>query len=823
MDNMDNMDNNFKKFVDSLKGNSTSTHLDLDATWDIPNLLLNSNELLLIVLTKTTMIPFIEDYTKINNDLDLTEEQASSIQESNEMLLTLHNLIQKYCIQQFVLGSIMKREMDNIILSCPEIEDVQSIDDLMNYIANFKEIQSQNGGLNITTSFLTLIGKLILFTFLITSLTKSESDFITFKKISDNKNQLVLNGNNLIQTFNPEIVDVSLEDFSQSLQEKSYIKTKRPTSVNNMMVKYDKDIEKQKTQVVNQFLSFFSTPQSGIELLNDIIDKFNSDSTVFSQGAEGICLELMDKANEKGVFSNFMDFDTQAETEQKIEDAEMAVKKQNSEAKEQTINNALAPVVASVATFAFTGDYAEALNQAAPYIASLGSSLYDSLINTKNIEEQKKEIIAKSQPTSTALTPSQKIELENKIYHFSKVYCSYGYNLQLQLDENGSNIDVIGDKIEYNWILNVITLLENNIDFKIKKASIIVDNTFELNALVSLKQRVQVLKAITNKLYHIVNFSMQAQISKLNNAPTAESLKNMELYFNNQLKDLLDMLESAKKEFPKREQELKQETILFESEKKLNEMDDALKLQKTEADIASQQRENERNQLISEMKAQNVSASWIATKTIFQSYIDLAANATLFTGESAGDLVEALGKAGLKVPLGAVNSILDFINNVLWSLVTNPSGWLLLGSGLIVLTFWLGGIIGVIRIFKKSGEIFVTIIYGSIMFVYKLIKTPFGWIYRRQDVIVAVPLYPAYASFIPPLQAEQDVRTSEPDNDDINAAAQSLLSLGRGGKLRTRKQRNKNKVKKTKGKRKNKNKNKTKRRKKSNKYSKRRK
>lgn len=195
MDNMDNMDNNFKKFVDSLKGNSTSTHLDLDATWDIPNLLLNSNELLLIVLTKTTMIPFIEDYTKINNDLDLTEEQASSIQESNEMLLTLHNLIQKYCIQQFVLGSIMKREMDNIILSCPEIEDVQSIDDLMNYIANFKEIQSQNGGLNITTSFLTLIGKLILFTFLITSLTKSESDFITFKKISDNKNQLVLNGN----------------------------------------------------------------------------------------------------------------------------------------------------------------------------------------------------------------------------------------------------------------------------------------------------------------------------------------------------------------------------------------------------------------------------------------------------------------------------------------------------------------------------------------------------------------------------------------------------------------------------------------------------
>jgi hypothetical protein len=360
-------------------------------------------------------------------------------------------------------------------------------------------------------------------------------------------------------------VDVSLEDFSQSLQEKSFIKTKRPTSVNNIIVKHDKEIEKQKMIVVNQFLSFFSTPTSGIEFLNNIIDKFNSDLIVFSQGAEGVCLELMDKANDNGVFNNFMDFNTQAETEQKIEDAKMAVKKQNSEEKEQIINNAIAPFAAFVSTAVTTGDITEALTHAVPYIASLGSSLYDSLTNTKNIEEQKKEIVSKSQHV---LSPSQKIELENKIYHFSKVYCSYGYNLQLQLDENGTNIDVIGDKIEYDWLLNVIALLENNIDFKIKNASKIVDNTVELDILVSLKQRVQVLKAIINKLYHIVNFSMQAQISKLNNAPTTDSLKNMELYFNNQLKDLLDMLESVKKKFPKREENLKQQAVLFESKKK---------------------------------------------------------------------------------------------------------------------------------------------------------------------------------------------------------------------------------------------------------------
>jgi hypothetical protein len=158
------MDKNFKILVDSLKGNSTSTHLNLDATWNIPNLLLNSNELLLIILTKTTLIPFIEDYSKIN--LVLTQEQLSSVEESNEILLILHNLIQKYCIQQFSIGSMMKCEMDNNILASSEIKDVQSIDDLMNYINNFKEMQSQNGGMNITNSFLTLLGKVILFIYI---------------------------------------------------------------------------------------------------------------------------------------------------------------------------------------------------------------------------------------------------------------------------------------------------------------------------------------------------------------------------------------------------------------------------------------------------------------------------------------------------------------------------------------------------------------------------------------------------------------------------------------------------------------------------------
>ena len=148
--------NIFSDFVKGLTGNSNTTHLDLDVTWDIPNLLLNSNELLLIMLTKLSIIPFIDDFTKINSELGLSSEQAESIQESNVILLQLQKAVKQYCIQQFVLGSIMKSEMDKVILTAPEIQDVKSIDDLITYMENFKGAQS-GGSPDISLSMISVI------------------------------------------------------------------------------------------------------------------------------------------------------------------------------------------------------------------------------------------------------------------------------------------------------------------------------------------------------------------------------------------------------------------------------------------------------------------------------------------------------------------------------------------------------------------------------------------------------------------------------------------------------------------------------------------
>ena len=115
------------------------------------------------------------------------------------------------------------------------------------------------------------------------------------------------------------------------------------------------------------------------------------------------------------------------------------------------------------------------------------------------------------------------------------------------------------------------------------------------------------------------------------------------------------------------------------------------------------------------------------------------------------------------------------------------------------------------------GKTFVAIITCGIMSIYRLISTPFGWIFKKQDVIANRYLRDAM-----PLQNVRGERARIGDND-LNLAAQMLLGFAQqqGGKIRTKSRRRRNKVKKTKRARKSKNT--TKRRNKSTKYSRRRK
>ena len=59
----------FKSFVKSLKNSTSSRFPDIDLTGNIPNSLGFNNLMLFFIMTKTSAITFVEDYTKIGSEI----------------------------------------------------------------------------------------------------------------------------------------------------------------------------------------------------------------------------------------------------------------------------------------------------------------------------------------------------------------------------------------------------------------------------------------------------------------------------------------------------------------------------------------------------------------------------------------------------------------------------------------------------------------------------------------------------------------------------------------------------------------------------------
>ena len=793
----------FKNIVSSLKGNSSAVHLDdIDISWDIPNQLLESNELLLCMLTKTSMITFIDDYTKISSEIGLTSEEATSIQQINEMIIALHKLIRDYCTQQFVIGSTMKTYMDEAVLSSTEITDIQSIDDIMKYIQDYNNSKQIGGGLG---DFLSAIIKVVLITILsmptmsratmsttvnnlnaVTVPSKSTTNTqvdVPSKSSTNTQVDLVLDGIN--RQYNTGVGSIALAGFQSQLTEMSY--QRNSANVNSMVVKYDtKMAQNQKTlfNMISMITSFGEPQLNGNQVLQKIIDDFNRRSIKFSSGVENTCIALIRQAYESGVYKNYMNFDEADETKEKIQEIKDAVseelerlseaKDEASEKFQEEVGKDVTGIVGS-AVMAAISDPVTGVVQTSAFVLNAASNIYNLLSSSKEITTTEKVVKKQGQQAikdvsqeqkqlalQKQLTPQQQVQLENKLFQFSTVYCSNTFNLQLQLEDlqGQTNINVLGDKIDYDWVMNVIALLDMNISVKQQK----IENPIELKILDSLRQRLDILKQITFSLFSIVNFSHKSHLTKLNIAPTEETLGETEKYFNEQLRDLETLLERLNQQFPQELQAAEQQLAVLEGEKQIQILSNKIKqeqqqiqLQGAQAEAKLQQGQISINQIYTQMRAQNISATWDATSSIASSYVQFVANATSGTLGGVEKMTNTLLEGTLGIPIGAVRTVLkksySGIAGIAYDLIFTPGGCIVMVCGIIFLAF-AGSVY-----FVSGGKLFFAITKGSIITIYQLIKSPFGLMYRLVETLYVPPVngQPAVGATVNPGVGQQPV------------------------------------------------------------------
>lgn len=527
--------------------------------------------------------------------------------------------------------------------------------------------------------------------------------------------QLVTNVDNPYNPYNALVINLSEEQMLQEIEE-GKIKQKQ-IDVSRSIAAYDTAFKQKYDGAIGSLISYFSQiePSAKQQLLN-IITNINNDLRNISLGIQNVCLDLMKISYEKGIFRSWNTLDSIDQTNKKIDEANLLA-----EERRKCFSN-VGTSVLSVGESLVKGDVGSMVN----HLASIGPAIWGLFSSTEQTREEIENMARGSQPASL-LTLKQKQEYENKSYLASKLFCSFGYNLQLIFNETINVLDIIGDKIEYSEIVNLINVLEENLKIQITRltpdAQFDENKKTELTILISTSERLDILKAITNKIADIINFSFKIHMVNVERNPSKDSINEIKSYFDNQLAQLNNLLSNLNEFFPKQRQQLEKEIVIIKATNELNTLkQDALNIKSNAESII--------NQRAADRYAAEIDSAWNATQTIVTSWFNIGESAIEFAGTETGNILGGLTKAIMgavgQIPRELIRSSLDLVNGILMDLIRTPVGWIAISIPLFTLLFYVGQALKIIRVFNYGGERFIYIVSGTFLFLYRIVTTPVG-------------------------------------------------------------------------------------------------
>jgi hypothetical protein len=699
-----------------------------------------------LLLAKLSCVTFFDFTEELIEKFFLNTKEVRILNEINEQIKTMYSIARKQIIKNYVLLAMMKKNMDELLINSPE----KDLTDLLQFVINGlnpntpgaqKQITDTDifGGGSRKQKIIELLFMFFLF-FCIAIPVKNETEIALLPgdqdETIDKLKAMTTFTRDDIVTYNKAIIEVDVKKLASSMKDIIRQETE-PVNVNQMVVKHDKDMQQKIKTLVGYFEELFLMSEKGKERLTRLIEKFNTEFAFLSRQFEGCCLSLVNDAQEHGVFSVFKNMNTLKKTQQKISDAQKEITENNNNMVEQ-ITQDLTGAAGSI--LAMDGASLTA------YIYSLGINVaeylsYNSTESTTIIEEHES---VQNEFESSFTSENERSKFEETLSIYSKLYCSYGFNLKLELNTdkmNETNIKIVGDKVPYEFLLKFIKLLRNNIDYKMR--TLFVDKSQDSRRIMpflsSLNQRLGILQLVVTNNDDLVNYFGHNKIFDIVNQ--GSSMNDFEDYFSSQISRLKELLKQLGETYP-----------LFNAQQE-REREIAL------ASIAQQVLEQEIKDItangtsfIERQKAERSAKQNIEWYKSMQSYWgswgEIAKNATSemteFTVKTFGDTVV----------IGPLRGLLQVLNDVLYELVTTPSGWFLIMSMTFSFLYLLSGIRGTIQIFTRGPVMFFAFVWGCFVFIYKVIKSPFGFIYRHVRTIF-VP--PQRQLALPPIDQNQDV------------------------------------------------------------------
>jgi len=256
---------------------------------------------------------------------------------------------------------------------------------------------------------------------------------------------------------------------------------------------------------------------------------------------------------------------------------------------------------------------------------------------------------------TTGPVMEQNDQNSEKLFFFSKMYCLNTFHLQIGVE---SNMTMIGDKIDYQWMSHLLNVMLYNIDLQMTK------NKEAVPMLTSCKQKLRVLKTIVHTLSDIVSHSFYTAINKQILIVNRYTLDSINEALGKVLINLQRLSEQLLVTFPEYEQQLLETRAFAQEERRLKQIEHELIMFRQNTrnlqhnfDLNNSQNSLERN--IHVFKVITIGYIHLLSETI-----DLGSFTLRNISKTCIGLLTA-------IPLGVVEGVGYNLNDVLWSVMNN--------------------------------------------------------------------------------------------------------------------------------------------------------
>ena len=408
-----------------------------------------------------------------------------------------------------------------------------------------------------------------------------------------------------------------------------------PIHIGHLLDKYDK-YKSQMNTFYSDLMSILYEDHSADTMLYHFVDDANKKLHDYSNKCKSFCLNTVAKVNQKHVFNNFSVF-------------RLNKSGFSPNAEEKKYNKySKADIFVSASASLFTGDFATPFSVASDYLFAT--------YNDNNYYHQEKKL---EHDLDLNSVDNDEPQFNADLWlTYSKLYCIHTFSARL--DFNNDFVNIVGDKIPYEFTANFISIIQWNIR---RQLFLLPKDSIQYHFLENCLQQFELVKLLVYKMEEFVVFDVYDKLTNIIETSFLNPLDIFKDYINQRIDNLYKSEEFIDVDFPITKMELIEQQRINNV---LNQINQHIKDQ-----VANKNKQNQDNSIFNAEQTISMNKVLNDVRNMeFEAWANLYIYSPLKrTGMLVSNTIIAVPEG---VAVGGLQGVHTFISSIGYIFVYNP-------------------------------------------------------------------------------------------------------------------------------------------------------